>query len=57
MLHKLLKPNIHRATVTAVEPDYIGSLAIDQKLMDAAGILPGKCVLVGNEANRPARRL
>ena len=42
MLHKLLKSKIHRATITAVEPDYIGS---------------GECVLVADEASRPARRL
>ena len=48
MLHKLLKSKIHRATVSAVEPDYVGSLAIDRELMDAAGILPGECILVAN---------
>ncbi len=48
MLHKLLRAKIHRATVTQVAPDYVGSVTIDQDLMDAAGILPGECVLVAD---------
>ena len=46
MLHKLLRAKTHRATVTAIEPDYAGSLTIDQELMDAVGILPGECLQV-----------
>jgi aspartate 1-decarboxylase len=34
------KSKIHRATVTAANLDYEGSLTIDSDLMDAAGILP-----------------
>lgn len=34
-----LKGKIHRATVTQAELDYVGSITIDKKLMDAAGIL------------------
>lgn len=34
----LLKCKIHRATVTGVHVDYEGSCAIDETLMDAAGL-------------------
>lgn len=39
MLLTMLKGKIHRATVTRVERDYEGSCAIDEDLLDAAGIL------------------
>ncbi len=39
MVLNMLKGKIHRATVTQAEVDYIGSITIDQDLMDAAGIL------------------
>lgn len=39
MVLNMLKGKIHRATVTQAEVDYIGSITIDQQLMDAAGIL------------------
>ncbi len=35
----MLKGKIHRATVTQAELDYVGSITIDEDLMDAAGIL------------------
>ena len=35
----MLKSKIHRATVTQAQRDYVGSITIDQSLMDAAGIL------------------
>ena len=47
----LLKSKLHRATVTSVAPDYSGSLAIDEKLMDAAGFLAYEKILVGNINN------
>ena len=34
----VLKSKIHRATVTQAELNYIGSITIDEDLMDAAGI-------------------
>lgn len=34
-----LKSKIHRATVTQAEIDYIGSITIDEALMEAAGIV------------------
>lgn len=35
----MLKGKIHRATVTQAELDYVGSITIDEALMDAAGIV------------------
>lgn len=34
----VLKSKIHRAVITQAELDYIGSITIDENLMDAAGI-------------------
>lgn len=48
MLRRFLNSKIHRATVTETELDYVGSLTIDQDLMDAAGILPNEAVDVYN---------
>ena len=38
---EVLKSKIHRVTVTEARLDYIGSITIDQDLLDAANILPG----------------
>lgn len=46
MLLSILKSKIHRATVTEARVDYIGSVTIDSKLMEEAGILPYEKVLV-----------
>lgn len=35
----MLKSKIHRATVTQAELDYVGSITVDEDLLDAAGIL------------------
>ena len=35
----LLKGKIHRATVVQAELDYVGSITIDEELMEAAGII------------------
>jgi aspartate 1-decarboxylase len=35
----MLRGKIHRATVTQADVDYVGSIAIDETLMDAAGIV------------------
>ncbi len=47
----MLKAKIHRATVTRAELHYEGSLAIDGRLLDAAGILEYEQVHVYNVAN------
>lgn len=39
MLLNMLKGKIHRATVVQAELDYVGSITIDEDLLDLAGIL------------------
>jgi len=51
MLIKVLRAKIHRATATGAELDYVGSITIDGRLLEAAGIVPGECVLVADLAN------
>ena len=51
MFVKLLKSKLHRATVTDAKLHYPGSIAIDSKLMEAAGILPYESVLVADLNN------
>ncbi|MFE6197707.1 aspartate 1-decarboxylase [Streptomyces sp. NPDC057838] len=46
MQRTLLNGKIHRATVTQADLHYVGSLTIDQDLMDAAGITEGEQVHV-----------
>ena len=38
MLLEALRSKIHRATVTRAELNYVGSITIDEELMDAAGL-------------------
>ncbi len=47
----MLKSKIHRATMTAVEPDYEGSIEIDKDLIQAAKLLPYEQVHVWNITN------
>ena len=51
MQRTMLKSKIHRATVTGLELDYEGSIAIDPILLAAADILPGEQVQVLNLQN------
>ena len=46
MLRTLFKSKIHRATVTQACLDYVGSITIDETLMDAADILINEKVQV-----------
>ena len=39
MIITKLKGKIHRATVTQAELDYVGSITVDEALMEAAGIM------------------
>lgn len=48
---QLLKSKIHRVTVTEACLDYIGSITIDSKLMEAAGIFPGERVYIVDNNN------
>jgi aspartate 1-decarboxylase len=44
MLRTMFKSKIHRATVTQADLHYVGSVTVDQDLLDAADILPGELV-------------
>lgn len=47
----MLKSKIHRVTVTEANLNYIGSITIDEDLMDAANILPGERVYIVDNNN------
>lgn len=51
MLRTMCKGKIHRATVTQANLNYIGSITIDQDLLDAANIYPYEKVQVVNINN------
>lgn len=42
----LFKSKLHRATVTEADLNYVGSITIDEALLDQADILPGEKVQV-----------
>ncbi len=46
MLIEVLKSKIHRVTVTEANLHYVGSIAIDHDLLDAANMIPGEKVQV-----------
>jgi aspartate 1-decarboxylase len=46
MQRQMLKSKIHRASVTACDSDYVGSISIDPELMRAADLLPNEQVHV-----------
>lgn len=48
---EVLKSKIHRVTVTEACLDYIGSITIDEDLMDAAGIIAGERVYIVDNNN------
>ena len=45
---EVLKSKIHRAKITQAELHYVGSIAIDEDLMDAANLIEGEKVTVVN---------
>jgi aspartate 1-decarboxylase len=47
----LLRSKIHRATVTDANLDYIGSITIDEALIEAVDLMPGEKVLVVDNTN------
>jgi aspartate 1-decarboxylase len=51
MLIEVLKSKIHRVTITGANLNYIGSIAIDEDLMDAANIIENEKVQVLNLNN------
>ncbi|MDE5808655.1 MAG: aspartate 1-decarboxylase [Muribaculaceae bacterium] len=48
---EVLKSKIHRVTVTQACLDYIGSITIDEDLMDAANIIAGERVYIVDNNN------
>jgi aspartate 1-decarboxylase len=48
---ELLKSKIHRVKVTDANLDYVGSITIDEDLMDAANIIENEKVQVVNNNN------
>ena len=51
MLIQVLKSKIHRVTVTESNLDYIGSITIDEALMEAANIIEGEKVQIVDNNN------
>lgn len=51
MLIEVLKSKIHRVKVTQAELNYVGSITIDEDLMDAAQIYPNEKVQIVNNNN------
>lgn len=51
MYINVLKSKIHRVSVTEANLNYIGSITIDQTLMEAANILPNERVQIVNNNN------
>ncbi len=48
---EVLKSKIHRAVITQTELHYVGSITLDEELMDAANIIEGEKVQVVNVNN------
>ena len=53
MQRQMLKSKIHRATVTACDVDYVGSISIDPELMGAADLLANEQVHVWDMTTAP----
>ncbi|MGK0325669.1 MAG: aspartate 1-decarboxylase [Polaribacter sp.] len=51
MLVQVVKSKIHRVKVTGADLNYIGSITIDEDLMDAANIIEGERVQIVNNNN------
>ncbi|MCS6904948.1 MAG: aspartate 1-decarboxylase [Bacteroidia bacterium] len=48
MLLEIMKSKIHRVKLNSLELDYVGSICIDEALLEAASILPNEKVQVLN---------
>ena len=48
---QLLKSKIHRVKVTGADLNYIGSITIDEALMDASNLIEGEKVFIVNVNN------
>lgn len=51
MLRMMMNSKIHRATVTEADLNYVGSITIDENILDAVGMLPNEKVHIVNNNN------
>ncbi len=51
MTIQVLKSKIHRVTVTGADLNYVGSITVDEALMEAANIIEGEKVQIVNNNN------
>jgi len=51
MFRTLMKAKLHRATVTEADLHYVGSITIDEELMETVDILPHEKVQIVNNNN------
>jgi len=51
MLIEVLKSKIHRVKITGADLNYIGSITVDEDLMEAANLIPGEKVSIVNINN------
>lgn len=51
MIIEVVKSKLHRVTVTEANLNYIGSITIDEDLMDAANLIEGEKVQIVNNNN------
>ena len=51
MLRTMMKSKIHRATVTRADLHYVGSVTVDEDLLDAADLLVGELVHIVDVTN------
>lgn len=51
MFRTMMKSKLHRATVTEANLNYVGSITIDEDLMDAVDILENEKVTIVNNNN------
>lgn len=51
MFRTMMKAKLHRATVTEANLNYVGSITIDEDLLDHVDMLPGEKVQIVNNNN------
>jgi aspartate 1-decarboxylase len=51
MLRTMMKSKIHRVTVTQADLHYVGSVTVDEELLEAADLLPGELVHIVDITN------
>ena len=47
----VMRSKIHKAIVTDANPEYIGSITIDEDLIERSGLWPGEKVLVASNSS------